>query len=449
MKLIDAVQLTGDINLALVGAGGKTTSMFRLGKEWVNRTGTSALLTTTTHLAVKELQGADTHFEVDDQIDLALLLESAPIGVILVTGPLVEEERVGGLSCDALELVHGFARERGVPLLIEADGAAQKPLKAPAEHEPVIPPFVDSVVVVVGMQVLGKQLSDRWVHRAERFSKLTGLPLEAKVEPGSIVAMLLSSDGGLKGIPFGARKMVLFNQCDNDRLASAAKSTAGQLLTGFQRVIYASLREEGSQEVLAANHRVAGLVLAAGGSQRLGQPKQLLDWQGEPFVRVVAKTALRSGLSPVVVVSGAYADGVERALDGLPVEIVNNPRWEEGQSSSMKTGLRVLPPETQAVVMMLVDQPQIPAPLVGSLVEAHAKHLYPIIATMVDQRRGNPVLFDRVTFSDLKKVEGDFGGRKIFSRFQVHYVPWIDPRIGLDVDSMEDYHHLLENWENR
>jgi molybdenum cofactor cytidylyltransferase len=260
--------------------------------------------------------------------------------------------------------------------------------------------------------------------------------------------MLLSAEGGLKAVPDTARKMVLFNQCDTARLAAVGKSVSLQLLQGYNRVIYASLHLDSGKEVIAANHPVAGLILAAGGSTRIGQPKQLLNWQGKPFVRVVAETALQSELSPVVVLTGAAADQVEAALDGLDVEIVFNPDWKEGQSTSLKAGINALPPETQAVVTMLVDQPQIPHSLVDTLVETHANLFAPIVATMVEHRRGNPVLFDRITFENLVEVEGDAGGRKIFSRFRVHYVPWLDARIGLDVDTVEDYHRLLDAWNN-
>jgi molybdenum cofactor cytidylyltransferase len=96
--------------------------------------------------------------------------------------------------------------------------------------------------------------------------------------------------------------------------------------------------------------------------------------------------------------------------------------------------------------MLLVDQPHIPHALISALVEAHAENFAPIVAPLVDQRRGNPVLFDRAAFDHLVKIEGDIGGRAIFSHFRVLYVPWIDPRTGLDVDTEEDYQRLLDAW---
>lgn len=446
MKLIDAVQLSTETKLALVGAGGKTTALFRLARQWVTQMGTTVLVTTTTHLALEELKAADQHIEINRPEDLAEFARSLPEGVVLLTGSPVEETKVGGLDNEMIEILARIADENHLPLLIEADGSGQRPLKAPEAHEPVIPDLVNTVLVVVGMQAVGKRLNDIWIHRPERFTALSGTQADSEIDIQAIAKVLLSNDGGLKGIPQHAKRMVLFNQCDTARLAAVGKSVASQLLGPYNRVIYASLQWEGEQEVIAASHPVAGLILAAGGSTRFGQPKQLLDWSGVPFVRAVVETAMQSELSPVVVVTGADAELVEAALQGVDVRIVRNPNWAQGQSTSVKAGMENLPPETQAVVMMLSDQPHIPHSLVDTLVETHAHMFAPIVATMVDHRRGNPVLFDRETFEDLKNIQGDVGGRKIFSRYRVNYVPWVDPRVGMDVDSEEDYQKLLDAW---
>lgn len=447
MELINAVQLTGETCLAFVGAGGKSTAMFRLAKQWVRDTGKTVLVTTTTHLAVEQMKAADHWVTVEDESEIESFFKELPQGIVAVTGPVLESGKVGGLSNKPLDKLYHFSQEAQLPLLIEADGSRQRPLKAPAAHEPVIPPFTDSVIVVVGLQVIGKKLKDVWVHRPDQFSKLTGLADNEAITAQAVADMLLAESGGLKGIPDGSRKMVLFNQCDTGRLAAVGKSISRRLLNKYDRVIYASLMNEGPQEVIASSHPVAGMILAAGGSERIGRPKQLLDWNGQPFVRVVAETALLSALSPVYVVVGAYSDQVVAALEGLDVVIIHNSDWAKGQSTSVKVGVESLSSKIQAVVIMLVDQPQIPHSLIETLVEAHASQIAPVVATMVEHRRGNPVLFDRATFADLVDIEGDVGGRKIFSRHRIHYVPWLDDRIGMDVDTLEDYNRLLEAWE--
>ncbi|MBX3046580.1 MAG: nucleotidyltransferase family protein [Anaerolineales bacterium] len=191
------------------------------------------------------------------------------------------------------------------------------------------------------------------------------------------------------------------------------------------------------------SEHIAGIILAAGGSERLGQPKQLLDWKGKPFVRQVAETALAARLEPVIVVTGAAAAEVKTALYGLAVQPVHNPEWAQGQSSSVKAGLAAVPPEAQAAIFMVVDQPQLPVRLLDSLQEHYAEERPPIIATLVDGKRTNPVLFDRSTFADFAGLEGDVGGRALFSKYQVTWFPWLDSSLALDVDTLEDYERLL------
>lgn len=190
---------------------------------------------------------------------------------------------------------------------------------------------------------------------------------------------------------------------------------------------------------------VAGVILAAGASRRLGRSKQLLLWRGKPFIYHVARTALDAGLAPTVVVTGAEADDVRAALEGVPVEIVHNPHWAEGQSTSVRAGLQALPPQATAAVFLLADQPHIPVELVRALVERHAQARSPIVAPMIEGKRGNPVLFDRAVFPDLMSLQGDAGGRQVFSRYPTANVLWNDPRPLLDVDTLEDYERLLKS----
>lgn len=426
--------------IAFVGAGGKTTSMFQLAREL----SPPVIVTGTTHLGTWQTSLADEHFIAKSISDLEKL---SPHGVTLVTGP-IDRDRTQGLDREKILWLHEICKTNKISLLIEADGSRQTPLKAPAAHEPDIPHFVDLVVHVAGLSGLGKRLEES-IFRPKIFAGLSGLKPGEKVTPDSLGRVLTHPEGGLKNMPKTARRIVLLNQADTPELQALAKSISEGLLSEFDAVLTASMREG---VVYAVSEPIAGIVLAAGGSTRLGQPKQLLDWRGEPFIRAVARTALQAGLWPVVVVTGARAAQIESALSGLDIALVRNPEWEEGQASSIRAGLAHFSARESGIrtgapggaIFLLADQPQVTQSVLRALAEEHARTLAPVIAPMVIDRRGNPVLFDRVTFPDLLELHGDIGGRAVFSRHPVRYIPWHDEALLLDVDTPEEYHRLKE-----
>jgi len=163
---------------------------------------------------------------------------------------------------------------------------------------------------------------------------------------------------------------------------------------------------------------------------------------------------------PVVVVSGANAEAVEAAVADLPVTITRNMDWQNGQSSSIQAGLQALRqlslvnsfPKSDddagsqervgAAIFLLADQPQITSSIITALTEKHAQTLGAVLAPLVADRRANPVLFDRATFPDLMALSGDVGGRAVFSKYPVMYLPWHDQSLLLDVDTPEDLEKL-------
>ncbi len=448
MKLIQALRLQAAPCLALVGAGGKTTALFQLARQLPS----PVIVTATTHLATSQLFQADKHLTVRTKEDIVQLESELYNGVTVLAGEEAQPGRTSGLDMDLMEAVWSFAAAKGIPLLIEADGSRQKPVKAPADHEPAIPAFVPQVLVVAGLAALGKPLAAEWVHRPERFAALAGLGSGAEITPQALARVLLHPQGGLKNIPPGARRVVLLNQADSEELRATARKLVMEsgLLNAYDAVILSALGGAEAQ-VFAAYEPVAGIILAAGkasryGSDVTGLPKQLLTWGGESFVRKVSRCALEAGLSPVVVVLGAFARRIRASLEGLPVMYMENPAWENGQSTSIQAGLNSLPKGSGAAVFLLADQPQVPSELVRSLVETHAAGLPPLVAPLVEGRRANPVLFDRVTFPELLKLTGDVGGRALFgggSPYTPTWVPWEDPALLLDVDTPEDYQVLL------
>ncbi len=435
MKLSQALRLEKNASIAFVGGGGKTSALFMAARELA-----PALVTTSTHLAARQAEKADRHILWKPGEPLPEVETALGSGVTLITGPHREDiARISAPTEEQFQQIRSLADSHGMPLLIEADGSRQKPIKAPAGHEPAIPPFVDLVVVTAGMRGLGRTLGEDFVHRPEIFGALSGLQAGEMVSAEALVRVLTHPDGGLKNIPAGARKVVLLNQADSDELQSRAGAMAPALLKSYDAVIVASVQRE---EIHAVYEKIAGVVLAAGASSRYGQPKQLLDYHGEPFVRRVAKTALAAGLSPVVIVTGANAEAVEAAVRDLPVILARNEQWQDGQSASVKAGLSQCA-DSGGAVFLLVDQPQVTVHVLQALASRHALGLPPVIVPLVADRRGNPVLFDRAVFADFQALEGDVGGRAIFRNYPVEYIPWHDESLLFDVDNEADYRKLL------
>ena len=450
MELAHAFRINSGESLAFSGAGGKTTALFRLARQLEP----PVLVTTTTHLSSDQLAQADQTINLDESIDLEDLFSTLAAEVIVLIGNKDGDDRVKGLPEWQLNAVAEIAKRRKITLLIEADGSRQRPLKAPGGHEPVIPSFVDLMVVVAGLSALGKPLTEQWVHRVEQFADLSGLNEGERISTEAITRVLLDPSGGLKGIPIGARKMCLLNQADNPQLQSQANRIARSLIPEFEAVIIASLNQGslGAQgevksieggEVIAVHEPIAGVILAAGGSDRMGRAKQLLPWRGEPLIQHVVRIAIKSDLTPVIVVVGDAGEELKSVLAGQQVDLVDNPGWRLGQSSSLQVGLKKLPPNAGAVVFLLADMPHVTCPLIQALMEKHALTLSPVIAPVVDGQRGNPVLFDRKTFTELEKLKGDKGGKGLFSKYPVTWVEWHDSTILNDVDTEEDYQRLL------
>jgi len=443
ITISQALRISTSPCIAFTGAGGKTTAMFQLAKSMSENS--PVVVTASSHLGAGQVSLADRHIIVETPTTLENL-ERQLHGVMLITGAL-DGDRTKPLDKDILTGLNQFCQSHSIPLLIEADGSRQKPMKAWAEHEPPIPSFVEQVVHVVGLMSLGKPLTDEVVHRPKIFSILSGLKIGEMITPGALTLVLAHPQGGQKNIPPGAKNVVLLNQADTPELQAIAHGMSHTLLSSFHSVIVSSLKQE---NIFAVHEPVAGVILAAGESTRYGKTKQLLDWKGQPFVRAVAIKALEAGLSPVVVVVGANAEQVEAAVKDLGVRIARNAEWKSGQASSIKEGIKDLAaPKSNgkagSAIFLLVDQPQITTSMLRALVEKHSSGLFPIIAPLVMDQRANPVLFDRMAFSDLMTLEGDVGGRAIFHKHRVEYLPWHDDRMLLDVDTPEQYQRLISD----
>ncbi len=180
------------------------------------------------------------------------------------------------------------------------------------------------------------------------------------------------------------------------------------------------------------------MVLAAGGSRRLGAPKQLLAWQGSSLVRRAVEAALGSRCHPVYVVVGSRADEVAAELSDTDAVVVDNPAWEEGLSSSIAAGVRAATDEAdpEALLLMLVDQPHVSADVLDRLLAAFDGG---VAASRYAGTLGVPAVFGRGHFRALTRLSGDHGARPLLES-EGERVRAVDFEAGaVDIDTSEDW----------
>jgi molybdenum cofactor cytidylyltransferase len=192
-------------------------------------------------------------------------------------------------------------------------------------------------------------------------------------------------------------------------------------------------------------HKVAGLILASGRSQRFGDENKLLaPFEGKPLIWQTARAYLSANLSTVTVVVGHDATSVAQALNDLKVTIVLNPEFQKGQSRALVRGLSSLQDDVAAAVIGVGDQPRLTVDVLRALIDGFTRFGAAIVAPRYAGKRGNPVLFAARLFPELLMMEGDQGGRPVIQKHlnEVQWVDISDVHAGLDVDTSEDLERL-------
>ena len=192
-----------------------------------------------------------------------------------------------------------------------------------------------------------------------------------------------------------------------------------------------------------AGVRIAGIVLAAGSSTRMGRNKMLLEIGGEPLVRRAVRTALEAGLDPVLVVLGHEADRAREAVAGLDCRVVLNPDHAQGVRVSMQAGVRALPADVNAGVIMLADMPFVSADMIRTVAERYRAGRPPLVVSEYGDVNAPPTLYDRALFPELLAMGGEGCGKQVVRhhKHEAAVVPWPEAALA-DVDVPEDYERL-------
>lgn len=437
MKMAFSIQRSKQI-IAIVGGGGKTSLLFALAKALPGR----VVITTTTRIFSAQMKLAPAVCLADDLDQLGTHLDR--FGQCLIVGAVGSgrnKEKVLGVAASLPGQL--LARPDVDYVLVEADGSRMRPIKAPDTHEPVIPPDTRLVIPMAGIDAVDGRIKDV-AHRPELLAAIISRPssVQHRLTPEDVADLFTHPLGGLKGVPKGARIIPFLNKVETAEQLAAARQVAKLTLhtSRITQVVIGAVQSE--KPIREVHKRVTAVVLAAGASNRMGQTKQLLPWDDTTVLGRVLRNVKETAVHDCLVVTGHDAENVASvaAAEGQPT--VFNPQFAFGDMlSSLQTAVRHLPEDTEAILVILADQPFVEAPTMNLLLEAYWQRQGEIIAPIYNGQRGNPVLIGRPFFQELLALPYNSAPRELLQRHSdlVHLVPVGTNTILRDLDRMEDY----------
>ena len=204
--------------------------------------------------------------------------------------------------------------------------------------------------------------------------------------------------------------------------------------------------------------KVGAVILAAGMSKRMGEPKIFVDFHGKPLFLHSVECALHSDLSPILIVGGEHTVAIREHTKELPIKIIDNPNYQDGIATSLKLGIEAMKHQVDAVMVFLADQPFLPPMLIERLLQYYQMNQEKgirIVRPRYSGVPGHPVLIDAEIFSEFFHLMGDEGGRSIIKKHQqeLMVVDVENPIWGVDLDTPDDvkkYKNIFPilNWKN-
>lgn len=439
MKLKQAFNIArGDV-VAFIGAGGKTSALIGLGYE-LSELSWRVLATTTISIVEEQLglfpyamrydAGAQAISNALNEYHFVFLYDSIKNGHVY--GPSLEwtPQLLDTIDSDVL--------------LIEADQSNGLPFKAPYEDEPAIPLEASLVVPVASLAALGKPLDNDNIYNPQAMSDKYGFVKNSTVKSPWLAQVLRDDDLGLKGIPDKARVVAFINQTPEHGYLRGRARMIARLTLQSERVSGVALGAVRSVEPVHELQRAIGAVVLAGGeSVRMGQPKVLLPWEkNKTIIEHITQQLIRSRIDHIRVVTGYYADEVKTLIKPLGVKVVHNRSHKTGEMlSSLKAGLRAMPDNVSATLVVLGDQPRIQPKVIYQLMYAYARGKGELLIPSYNMRRGHPILIGRQYWQEILKLRRNRVLRDVINDHsdEITYINVDTDSILRDVDTPEDY----------
>jgi molybdenum cofactor cytidylyltransferase len=188
---------------------------------------------------------------------------------------------------------------------------------------------------------------------------------------------------------------------------------------------------------------IAGILLAAGTSSRMGSNKLLFPLEGETVLRRAARRALAGGLSPLIVVLGHESDKAAKEIEDLPCQWALNPLYQEGINSSVKAGILAVPREARGALVMLADMPFVTSEMIAAMIERYRASEAPLVISDYAGVNAPPMLYDRSLFTELLTMTGEGCGRQVVRRHrdEAEVLAWPESALA-DLDVPEDYERV-------
>ena len=446
MKLADALNVRSRDVISLVGAGGKTSTMFQLATE-LSEKGAAVLATTTTRIAIEELSLAPSTIELGPDMLLPSSLEEelARQRILFFYSTLDPDSgKVWGVSPEWVDNYLSL-----LPLwdylIIEADGSRRLPMKAPLAHEPNLPTATTLLVPIVGIDALGQPLDEDHIYGAEKIMQMMGYLKGSPVTSQLMGAVLMHPALGLKDRPRGARVVPMITQISGNT-KDIARDIADSVLTDLtiDRVLLGS--RDMRDPIVEARKRIGAVILAAGESRRMGEPKMLLPWGNSTIIRHVCEQVIACRPYEVVIVAGSQFEEIRGLTSDLPVRVVFNPAYADGEMrSSLQVGLQSLWHSSDACMVILGDQPEIQQEVMRTVLMAYHEAKGRLIAPSYDHKRGHPVLIDHAFWPEIMALEPGQAPRDFIRAHdsEIYHLLVDTATVLSDIDTPDDYQRAV------
>lgn len=410
--------------ISIVGAGGKTTLMFRMAKLLSDK---KVCVTTTTKILKPEPDTYDQLYYGDLNNEV---FDSIHNGLTVMGGGLNEHNKLTSLSFDNLDK----CCEHFDYVLIEADGSKERPLKGWNEFEPVIVSNTTKTICVLDISVITKVVDENTVFRIPEFEKITSAADHDTILTKHLAELATHPKGLLKN---NHGEVILYiNKVESNQDEQHVLDLLHQLdMSCYDRIIIGSLKLDDYHLIYGGNH-ITNIVMASGYSKRMGDNKLLMTLKDKKIIEHVFSKMITHEKQPTLVVT--KDDALDALLSKYAFDKIINHHADKGQSESIVLGVESVG-DSDGFMLFVADQPFMKIKSLFKII-SRFNLTDKIVMCKCDNHYGNPVIFPKRYYQHLVSLNGDIGARSIIQKHidDVEYVLVNDLEL-TDIDTLETY----------